>query len=88
MTFFDIVLRTKASLHPDGEPDRFISAHTGWMSGRSPPRSPEVAPASSPAQGDPCGAASRRWMSSGSAGLVRWASNPASRARRLSSSAP
>ncbi len=31
MTFFDIVLRTEASLHPDGEPDRFISAHTGLI---------------------------------------------------------
>jgi hypothetical protein len=29
MTFFDIVLRTEASLHPDGEPDDFISEHTG-----------------------------------------------------------
>ena len=29
MTFFDIALRTKASLHPDGEPDQFISEHTG-----------------------------------------------------------
>jgi hypothetical protein len=26
---FDIVLRTSASLHPDGEPDRFISEHAG-----------------------------------------------------------
>jgi hypothetical protein len=29
MTFFDIVLRTEASLHPDGEPDDFISEYTG-----------------------------------------------------------
>jgi GNAT superfamily N-acetyltransferase len=29
MTFFDIVLKTGASLHPDGEPDDFISAYTG-----------------------------------------------------------
>ena len=29
MRFFDIVLRTQASLHPDGEPDDFISEHTG-----------------------------------------------------------
>src|SRR5262245_48949062 len=28
MSSFDIVFRTAASLHPDGEPDRFISAHT------------------------------------------------------------
>jgi hypothetical protein len=28
MTFFDIVLRTEASLHADGEPDQFISEHT------------------------------------------------------------
>jgi hypothetical protein len=29
MTFFDIVLRTEASLHPEGEPDDFISEYTG-----------------------------------------------------------
>jgi len=29
MTFFDIVLQTSASLHPDGEPDDFISEFTG-----------------------------------------------------------
>ena len=29
MTFFDIVLRTEASLHPEGEPDDFISEFTG-----------------------------------------------------------
>ena len=29
MTFFDIVLRTEASLHPDGELDQFITEHTG-----------------------------------------------------------
>jgi hypothetical protein len=29
MTFFDIVLRTEASLHPEGEPDEFISEYTG-----------------------------------------------------------
>jgi hypothetical protein len=29
MTFFDIVLRTEASLHPGGEPDAFISEYTG-----------------------------------------------------------
>jgi hypothetical protein len=29
MTFFDIVLRTEASLHADGEPDDFISEFTG-----------------------------------------------------------
>jgi hypothetical protein len=28
---FDLVLRTSGSLHPDGEPDRFISTHTGWV---------------------------------------------------------
>jgi hypothetical protein len=26
---FDVILRTEGSLHPDGEPDRFISHHTG-----------------------------------------------------------
>jgi hypothetical protein len=31
MTFFDIVLRTEASLHPDGGPDEFISEHTGFI---------------------------------------------------------
>jgi hypothetical protein len=31
MTFFDIVLRSEASLHPDGEPDQFISEHTGTI---------------------------------------------------------
>jgi hypothetical protein len=31
MTFFDIVLRTEASLHPDGEPDDYISEHTGFI---------------------------------------------------------
>jgi hypothetical protein len=29
MAFFDIVLRTSGSLHPGGEPDDFISTHTG-----------------------------------------------------------
>jgi hypothetical protein len=29
MTFFDIVLRTESSLHPEGEPDDFISEYTG-----------------------------------------------------------
>jgi hypothetical protein len=29
MTFFDLELRTVASLHPDGEPDEFISTLTG-----------------------------------------------------------
>jgi hypothetical protein len=29
MAFFDIVLRTSGSLHPGGEPDEFISTHTG-----------------------------------------------------------
>jgi hypothetical protein len=28
MTFFDITLRTEASLHAHGEPDQFISEHT------------------------------------------------------------
>jgi hypothetical protein len=31
MTFFDLVLQTSGSLHPDGEPDRFISTHTGLI---------------------------------------------------------
>ena len=29
MSSFDLVLKTSASLHPNGEPDRFISAHEG-----------------------------------------------------------
>jgi hypothetical protein len=29
MTFFDLVLQTGASLHPDREPDEFISTYTG-----------------------------------------------------------
>jgi hypothetical protein len=29
MAFFDIVLKTSGTLHPDGEPDDFISEHTG-----------------------------------------------------------
>src|SRR6516162_2511954 len=29
MTLFDIVLSTRASLHPEGEPDEFISAYAG-----------------------------------------------------------
>jgi hypothetical protein len=29
MTFFDLVLRTSGSLHPDGEPDDFVSEFTG-----------------------------------------------------------
>jgi hypothetical protein len=29
MAFFDIVLTTRGSIHPDGEPDDFISEHTG-----------------------------------------------------------
>jgi hypothetical protein len=31
MTFFDLVLQTGASLHPDGEPDEFISKFTGYI---------------------------------------------------------
>jgi hypothetical protein len=31
MASFDIVLQTGGSLHPDGEPDRFISAYTGQI---------------------------------------------------------
>jgi hypothetical protein len=31
MASFDIVLRTGGSLHPDGEPDRFISTYTGLI---------------------------------------------------------
>jgi hypothetical protein len=31
MASFDIVLKTSGGLHPDGEPDRFISAHTGLV---------------------------------------------------------
>src|SRR4051812_10576743 len=33
MTFFDLVLKTGGSLHPDGEPDRFISEYTGFIRG-------------------------------------------------------
>ena len=33
MTFFDLVLQTQGSLHPDGEPDRFISEYTGFILG-------------------------------------------------------
>src|SRR4051812_46448651 len=29
MAFFDILLQTQGSLHPDGEPDDFISEYTG-----------------------------------------------------------
>lgn len=29
MSSFDIVLKSSSSLHPDGEPDRFISTHAG-----------------------------------------------------------
>jgi hypothetical protein len=31
MTFFDLVLQTQASLHPDGEPDDLISEHVGYI---------------------------------------------------------
>jgi hypothetical protein len=31
MASFDLVLQTSGSLHPDGEPDRFISAYTGLI---------------------------------------------------------
>jgi hypothetical protein len=31
MTFFDLDLHTTASLHPDGEPDEFISTFTGYI---------------------------------------------------------
>lgn len=31
MASFDIVLQTQGSLHPDGEPDRFISEHSGLI---------------------------------------------------------
>src|SRR3954466_4292701 len=33
MTFFDLVLQTGGSLHPDGEPDRFVSEYTGYILG-------------------------------------------------------
>jgi hypothetical protein len=29
MTFFDIVLKTEASLHPFGDPEEYISEYTG-----------------------------------------------------------
>jgi GNAT superfamily N-acetyltransferase len=31
MTFFDLVLHSRASLHPDGEPDRFVVETTGYV---------------------------------------------------------
>jgi hypothetical protein len=31
MTFFDLILQTEASLHPDGDPDHFISEYTGFV---------------------------------------------------------
>jgi hypothetical protein len=31
MTFFDLVLQTTASLHPDGEPEEYISEYTGFV---------------------------------------------------------
>ena len=31
MASFDIVLQTRASLHPDGEPSRFVTAHSGIL---------------------------------------------------------
>jgi hypothetical protein len=31
MTFVDLVVRTTASLHPDGEPDEFIAEHTAFI---------------------------------------------------------
>jgi hypothetical protein len=31
MTLFDLVLRTSASLHPDGEPDDFVTEFTGLI---------------------------------------------------------
>ena len=31
MTFFDLLLQTEASLHPDGDPDDFISEYTGFV---------------------------------------------------------
>jgi hypothetical protein len=31
MTFFDLVLQTTASLHPDGEPEEYISEYTGFI---------------------------------------------------------
>src|SRR5947209_3924583 len=31
MATFDIVLRTEGSLHPGGEPDRFVSEHAGFI---------------------------------------------------------
>src|SRR3954451_3847595 len=33
MTFFDLVLQTQGSLHPEGEPDRFISEYAGFILG-------------------------------------------------------
>jgi hypothetical protein len=33
MTFFDLVLQTGGSLHPDGEPDEYISTFTGVIRG-------------------------------------------------------
>jgi hypothetical protein len=31
MTFVDLVVQTRASLHPDGEPEEFIAEHTGFV---------------------------------------------------------
>jgi hypothetical protein len=34
VTLFDLVLQTRGSLHPDGEPDRFISGYLGFVHGQ------------------------------------------------------
>jgi len=31
MAFFDLVIRTSASLHPDGEPSDFVNEYTGTI---------------------------------------------------------
>jgi hypothetical protein len=31
MTFFDLIVQTTASLHPDGEPEEYISEYTGFV---------------------------------------------------------
>jgi hypothetical protein len=34
VTRFDLVVQTRGSLHPDGEPDRFISEYLGFVHGQ------------------------------------------------------
>src|SRR2546430_2285911 len=84
MTFFDLVLKTGGSLHPDGEPDDFVSEYTGLIRGEGDDgQARRVGQGHSPPiRAPPCGrgggggVSPGRWLSGGAAGRLvppgRW----------------